>query len=183
MKNGFVKVLSVGTMAVALSTMLVGCGPMTNNKISAPNSEYTTSFAGSETTFSNTNGFALTYNGETDGLKKYTASGTPSVMTNAQATAFGTTEGTPFVVLRIELGAGNTAKIGWTSTPETPLGEVDGSIIKESSASATGNGFKPYVLALTHQDMPYWRYEIQATDDMEAENFYIDFSALYTETE
>ena len=183
MKNGFVKALGVSTMAVAVGAMLVGCGPMTNNKISAPNSEYTTSFSGSDTTFSNTNGFALTYNGETDGLKKYTASGAPSVMTESQAQAFGITEGTPFVVLRIELGAGNTAKIGWTSTPETPLGAVDGTIIKESSANATGNGFKPYVLALSHPDMPYWRYEIQANDGVEAENYYIDFSALYTETE
>ena len=113
-------------------------------------------------------------------------------MDKDQAAAWGTVEGSKYVVVNVKMGAGSTSIVGWRNaeTKDTAFTqeEIDDSLIKNSSAK---NETKNYILALSdgetprHEDLQIWRIEVTPATEEGAEAqetivYTIDFSALYT---
>ena len=140
------------------------------------------SFSGSDVKFTNASDFSLTYQGD----NKYEANGSANTMSKEQASAWGTVEGSKYVVLNVKMGVDGSAIIGWRNkeTADKPFeeSEIDGSLIKRSTAS---NETKNYILAISdgdtyrHEELPIWRIEVTEKDATETKVFTVDFSKLY----
>lgn len=178
------KVLKVFALIIMALTCLVTI-PACNE---TPTNDYITanttgaSFSGSDVVYKNADNFKLVYKGD----NHYVAEGSASVMTEEQATTWGTVVGSKFMVVTVKIGAGSNAIIGWrnneTKNKAFVEDEIDGSLIKRSTAK---NDTKNYILAVTdgetprHPDLKVWRIEVTEKDATEAKVYTVDFSALY----
>ena len=169
-------------MALIVLLSFTACGEKSNDYITVGKDA---SFSGSDVKFNNAKDFELVYLGD----NKYEAKGSPAIMTSEQASAWGTVEGSKYVVINVKMGAGSTSIVGWrnvdTQDNAFEQSEIDGSLIKNSSAK---NDTKNYILALSdgeierHPDLKIWRIEVTpASSDGQAEKvvYTIDFSAMY----
>lgn len=178
------KVLKVFALIIMALTCIVAI-PACNK---TPTDDYITanttgaSFSGSDVVYKNANDFKLVYKGD----NHYVAEGSASIMTEEQATTWGTVAGSKFIVVTIKMGAESNAIIGWrneeTKNNAFSEDEIDGTLIKKSSAK---NDTKNYILAITdgdtprHSDLKVWRIEVTQKDATEAKAYTVDFSALY----
>ena len=172
------------TMVLVAGVTHVACGgPGTNDYITEGENA---SFSNSDVKFNNASDFQLVYQGN----NHYVAQGTAAIMDKDQAAAWGTVEGSKYVVVNVKMGAGSTSIVGWRNaeTKDTAFTqkEIDGSLIKNSSAK---NETKNYILALSdgdafiHEDLKVWRIEVTPAasegETVEPVYYTIDFSALY----
>ena len=174
------KIFMCLTLIIVSAYGLCACGTEQNDYITANTSG--ASFSGSDVVFKNSDDFKVVYKGE----NHYVLEGSASVMSEEQATAWGTVVNSKYVVLTVKMGEGANAIIGWRnadtmSTPYTEE-EIDGSTIKRStSKTATKN----YILAISdgetlrHPDLKIWRIEVTEKDATEAKIYTVDFSNLY----
>ena len=170
--------ISIFALAFAVCFAFVGCG-MQNDYITASTGA---KFSGVVTEFKNAEDFKLVYLGDNN----YKAEGSANTMNAEQASAWGTVEGSKFVVVNVKMGVGGTSIVGWRSeaTKDTAYepSEIDGSLIKNSTAA---NETKNYILALSdgttprHPELKVWRIEVTEKDATEMVAYTIDFSALY----
>ena len=179
-------VLACLAMVLVAGVTLAACGgPGTNDYITEGENA---SFSNSDVKFNNASDFQLVYQGN----NHYIAQGTAAIMDKDQAAAWGTVEGSKYVVVNVKMGAGSTSIVGWRNaeTKDTAFTqkEINGSLIKNSSAK---NETKNYILALSdgetprHEDLQIWRIEVTPATEEGAEAqetivYTIDFSALYT---
>ena len=176
----FLKVLMCFAMVVFAGVALVGCGGTQTNDYITPS--VSASIEGSSVKFANANDFSLEYKGN----NHYVAKGSAVVMSADQSTAYGTTEGSKFVVINVKMGKDSTAVAGWrtTETKDTKFeaGEIDGSLVVSVTAK---NDAKNFILALSdgqnavHEDKQIWRIDVKASGSEEVVSYTIDFSSFF----
>ena len=139
------------------SVGLVACKNSRLNQTITPGEAVTLS--GSEQAFSNQSDFKLSYKGN----NTYKAEGTTNSMSQSQAKAWGTTEGTKYVVVHLDSDDNSIVKFGWKSqeNKDSLLGEVDNNNIKQITLT---EGEEDFILAIDKESTPYWRVEITKQD-------------------
>lgn len=164
-------------LLVVCSATLVACGchkEQTNDRLTVADK---VNFGSSQVEFANDRDFRLDY----EGHNSYKAEGKASIMSAEQATAWGTVEGSKYVIVHVKKNEDDKIVFGWrnkdTMTTEFKDSEIDGNLVKNTSAD-------DYILALTdgttprHPEQKVWRIEITEKDkDMVA--YTIDFSKFY----
>ena len=179
-------VLSVFCLMLVLTAgvLLTACGGTQENDYVTPGTN--ASFTGSDVKFNNSADFALVYKGD----NHYEATGSCAKMDADQAKAWGTVEGSEYVVVNVKMGKNSTAIVGWRTVEDKDKefleNEIDDENIKRSTSS---NETKNFILALTdgetprHENEQVWRIEVtpKAEEGETATKvvYTIDFSKLY----
>ncbi len=176
----FLSGIACCVMILFAGLCLAACGGAPTNDYITPSAG--ASFSGSAVKFANASDFTLEYKGKNN----YVAKGSVNTMTAEQATAFGTTEGSKFVVINVKMGKDSTAVVGWrtaeNATTKFEENEIDGALVKSVTAQ---NETKNFVLALSegqnavHEENQIWRIEVKAAESEEFVSYTIDFSAFY----
>ena len=184
----------VAIVLVAGFALTACCGQDVNDDLFATKQETEINFAG-RTDWKNADDFTITYEGESDGAYHFVASGSASVMSAEQGTAWGNVdEGSKYVIVTIKMEPKSTIISGWRSADEQNKAfvesEIDGTNIKETSYNGVV-GEKEYVLGLTngeialHADAPIWRAEVTSPavegEEQNTTVYTVDFSSFFAE--
>ena len=194
LKRGVTAVVCL-VMALMICLTLSACGEQdVNDNLFATKQETEINFAG-RTDWKNADDFTITYEGESDGAYHFVASGSASVMSAEQGTAWGNVdEGSKYVIVTIKMEPKSTIISGWRSADEQNKAfvesEIDGTNIKETSYNGVV-GEKEYVLGLTngeialHADAPIWRAEVTSPavegEEQTVAIYTVDFSSFFAE--
>ena len=194
LKRGVTAVVCL-VMALMICLTLSACGEQdVNDNLFATKQETEINFAG-RTDWKNADDFTITYEGESDGAYHFVASGSASVMSAEQGTAWGNVdEGSKYVIVTIKMEPKSTIISGWRSADEQNNAfvesEIDGTNIKETSYNGVV-GEKEYVLGLTngeialHADAPIWRAEVTSPavegEEQTTTVYTVDFSSFFAE--
>ena len=174
------KVIMCFTMVLFAGVALVGCGGAQTNDYITP--AVSASIEGSSVKFANANDFSLEYKGK----NHYVAKGSAVVMSAEQASAFGTSEGSKFVVVNVKTGKDASFVAGWRTAENKDTkfeqSEIDGVLVKNGSAK---NDTKNFILALSegqnavHEDSQIWRVEVKGAGSEDVVSYTIDFSSFF----
>ena len=151
---------TIGIVALCLILILVSgfiltaCGKTTSKDVYA--TDHVVDFAGQQ--FENKSDFKVV---SSDG-KNFTAQGTLAVMSEKQATAWGTTEGARYCIVSIKMQPKAALKTGWVNSENRD--KAFGSEVTTKYYNGT-EGVKEYVLGISgsninHKENPIWRIEV-----------------------
>lgn len=190
LKRGVTAVVCL-VMALMICLTLSACGEQdVNDNLFATKQDTQVSFGG-RNDWKNSDDFTITY----EGNDHFVASGSASVMSAEQGTAWGNVdEGSKYVIVTIKMEPKSTIISGWRSADEQNKAfvesEIDGTNIKETSYNGVV-GEKEYVLGLTngeialHADAPIWRAEVTSPavegEEQTVAIYTVDFSSFFAE--
>ena len=111
----------------------------------------------------------------------FKATGTPGQMSAIQATAWGTTEGSYYVIVSVKMDLESSLKTGWVTVEDK---NVAFDAEHPTKTYAGTEGVKEYVLGISgsninHTDAPVWRIEVTSpAEGAETVAYTIDFTDM-----
>ncbi len=179
------------TIIMLLAVMMLFAFTACNNGTPRPGDELTlddnATMANGTVNFKNSDSTVLS---KVSG-NNYKVTGVLAKMNAAQATAWGTVEGSQYVALEIPTGVDATTRRGWVSAADAAKSELDDSAFKvmnDSKVLSKDDATWGMILAVTTGDTPrtdiegnyVWRVEI-TEDGKDTVIYTVDMSAYFTE--